>query len=50
MKKQLTPEQEAVRLLKNAYNREWRKKNPEKARAIQERYWQKKLLKQKTNG
>ena len=30
---------EAARLAKNAYAREWRKKNPEKARAATERYW-----------
>lgn len=42
MTKPLTPEQEAIRLAKNAYNREWRKKNPDKVKAAQERYWNKK--------
>ena len=31
-----------AREAKNAYLREWRKKNPERARAIQARYWAKK--------
>ena len=28
---------------RNAYMREWRKRNPEKVKATQERYWNKKL-------
>lgn len=31
--------------LKKAYEREWRKKNPEKCRAIRDRYWEKRLAK-----
>lgn len=31
-----------ARAARNAYMREWHKKNPEKSRAIRERYWQKK--------
>lgn len=30
---------EKVREMKNSYAKEWRKKNPEKAKAIYERYW-----------
>lgn len=47
MTKLLTPEQEAIRLAKNAYNREWRKKNPDKVKAAQERYWNKKAANSK---
>jgi len=39
MSKQLSEE---ARKARNAYYREWRKKNPEKARQAQERYWKKK--------
>ena len=39
MNKQLSEE---ARKARNAYYREWRKKNPEKARQAQERYWKKK--------
>ena len=35
-------EQKAIREAKNAYMREWRRKNPEKARENQRRYWAKK--------
>lgn len=28
-----------IRAARNAYAREWRKKNPERAKAINERYW-----------
>lgn len=34
---------EKARLARNAYIREWRKKNPEKVLAAQERYWEKKV-------
>lgn len=34
----------------NAYLREWRKKNPEKAAAIKARYWEKKAKEAKSNG
>lgn len=47
MTKLLTPEQEVIRLAKNAYNREWRKKNPDKVKAAQERYWSKKAANSK---
>lgn len=33
---------ELARRAKNAYYREWRKKNPEKVQAANERYWAKK--------
>lgn len=33
---------EAARAARNEYAREWRRKNPEKAAAIHERYWNKK--------
>ena len=33
----------AAREAHNAYNREWRKKNPEKVKAAQQRYWIKKV-------
>lgn len=33
--------------LKRAYEREWRKKNPDKCKAIRERYWEKRLAKMK---
>ena len=29
---------------KRLYQREWRRKNPEKVRAIQQRYWERKAL------
>lgn len=38
---------EEAKELKRAYEREWRKKNPEKCRAIKTRYWEKKLAKMK---
>lgn len=31
--------EDKVREARRAYHREWRKRNPEKARAIQMRYW-----------
>lgn len=33
----------ALRLQKNEYFRNWRKNNPEKVQAINERFWEKKL-------
>ena len=36
-------ENEQIRELKNQYLREWRRKNPERAKEIQHRYWRKKL-------
>ena len=32
---------EAAKEAKNKYKREWRKNNPEKVRAANERYWEK---------
>lgn len=32
-------EKDAVRKARNAYRREWNKRNPEKVKAAQERYW-----------
>ena len=40
-------EQDAARHLKNEYQREWRKNNPEKVREYRERYWQKLAKRQK---
>ena len=37
---------EAVRRTRNAYNREWARKNPEKVRAKQQRYWERKALRE----
>lgn len=39
----MTKLSEEARLARNEYYRKWRKDNPEKALAIQERYWKKKL-------
>lgn len=36
------PTIEERRAVANEYKREWRKKNPEKVRAAQDRYWSKK--------
>ena len=38
---------QAARDAKNAYMREWYKKNRDKARASQERYWKRKAEQQK---
>ena len=35
-----------VRLTKNTYHRKWQKLNKEKVRQAQERYWQKKAIKE----
>lgn len=44
---EMTAEQrEAVRKARNAYVREWRKKNPEKVKKYWERYWLKKVQEQ----
>ena len=37
---------EEARAAQNAYRREWRKKNPEKAQAARVRYWEKKAREQ----
>lgn len=34
---------EKVKAARRAYAREWRKKHPERARAINERYWRRKF-------
>lgn len=36
---------EAAKEARNAYLREWRKKNPERVKAIEARYWEKKAEK-----
>ena len=38
---------EEAKMLKRAYEREWRKKNPDKCRAIKARYWENRLAKMK---
>ena len=35
-------EQDSIKKARRDYQREWRKKNPEKVKAAQERYWLKK--------
>ena len=37
---------EQARLLKNEYQREWRRKNPERAREHQKSYWERQAIKQ----
>ena len=45
----LTPEElEAARRARNAYQREWRRKNPEKVKATVARYWLRKAAEQTT--
>ena len=36
-------ELEQIKAAKAAYAREWRKRNPERAKEIQKRYWKKKF-------
>lgn len=43
----MTEEAKQARL---AYRREWAKKNPDKVKAIQERYWEKKAAAQKAEA
>lgn len=38
---------EKAREAQRLYIKEWRKKNPEKVRAIQERYWENRLARMK---
>lgn len=38
----MTDAEKAAREAQNAYNREWYRKNPDKAKAIRQRYWAKK--------
>ena len=35
-----------VREIKNAYHRQWQKRNPEKVKKAQERYWKKRMERQ----
>lgn len=47
----LTPEElEAARRARNEYQREWRRRNPEKVRAAQKRYWLRKAAQQTGKG
>lgn len=39
-----------ARAARNAYMRAWHKKNPEKSKAIRERYWLKKAATDKSAG
>ena len=41
---------EKARLARNAYYREWRRKNPERNKAIQERYWVRKVERMKESS
>lgn len=36
-------EKRKIRLVQNEYHRKWRKENPEKVQAINDRFWRKKL-------
>lgn len=38
----MTATQDAIRKAQAEYRREWRKKNPDKVKAAQDRYWTKK--------
>ena len=40
---------EKAKQLKREYYREWRAKNKDRVKAINERYWQKKALKEQEN-
>lgn len=40
----LSPVQQKVIEMRREYQRKWRKENPEKVRAIAERYWKKKAV------
>lgn len=40
-------ERDAAREARNAYLREWRRKNPQRVRELRERYWLRKARKQK---
>ncbi|MBQ8075622.1 MAG: hypothetical protein IJ237_06520 [Oscillospiraceae bacterium] len=40
---------EKIRQARNKYQREWRAKHPDKVRAINMRYWQKKVM-EELNG
>lgn len=50
-KKALSAEEvEKIKAAKRRYDREWRKKNPEKVKAIQERYWLRKAQKMESEN
>lgn len=40
---------DAIRKAKNEYLREWRKKNKDKVKEIERRYWEKKIREQSEN-
>lgn len=39
-------EKKKIRLIQNEYHKKWRKQNPEKVKAINEKFWKNKLKKQ----
>lgn len=41
---------EEARAARNAYKREWAKKNPDKVKAIQDRYWTRRAAKLRAPG
>lgn len=41
---------ELIKQFKREYAREWRKKNKDKVKAAQERYWAKKIAEQRANS
>ena len=43
----MSEEEIAIRKEKNAYMREWRRRNPEKAKEINRRYWSNRVLAKK---
>lgn len=43
-------DKEEIRILKNAYARAWRRKNPEKVKATNERFYKKLKEEQKLNN
>lgn len=45
----MTDVQKLAREEEARYHREWRRKNPEKVRAIKERYWAKKAAERREN-
>lgn len=47
MSEKSTPEE--IKRVRNEYYRKWRKNNPEKVKAAQLRYWQKKLEEERRN-
>ena len=45
-----TEQNDEARAARNAYAREWRKKNPDKVKAAASRYWAKRAAEQKEAG